>query len=285
MCDPFALWGSHGRRSSLCTASSNNNMCNRLLVCARNVPEQAPRQQSVTGGMNSYQDAESVALSASERHEGLRARSSCTSTRRVDTSPEERGLSPKALEERMMLLAKQEGGFLCTSSLSTRSPIQSPLKVQKGLATNLLLAVDGDNLTSLEDDSAAPCRTLLFSTTPKSRRFRRGTSLGGLHRLRRRSSSKHQSKGRRHSVPAAQCQEQPQERRRSVGGHATETLLRAAKDCPLQSQCGTSWDWPLSRSEKKSLVLMIDRQVLLMDQKEMEEEVAHLRRCFDAGRL
>jgi len=39
----------------------------------------------------------------------------------------------------------------------------------------------------------------------------------------------------------------------------------------------------LSRLEKKSRVVMLDRQVLLMDYRELQDQVAHLRRLGSGG--
>lgn len=41
---------------------------------------------------------------------------------------------------------------------------------------------------------------------------------------------------------------------------------------------GTSWDWPLSRPEKKSLAALLDRRVLLADNRLLEMELGALRR-------
>eukprot|EP00442_Polarella_glacialis_P022119 CAMPEP_0115121330 /NCGR_PEP_ID=MMETSP0227-20121206/46188_1 /TAXON_ID=89957 /ORGANISM="Polarella glacialis, Strain CCMP 1383" /LENGTH=248 /DNA_ID=CAMNT_0002523101 /DNA_START=54 /DNA_END=800 /DNA_ORIENTATION=+ len=58
--------------------------------------------------------------------------------------------------------------------------------------------------------------------------------------------------------------------------------LRARKGCALlEPSC--SWDWPLSRVEKKSRVLMIDRQDLLFQHQEMAQELARLRKRFGIG--
>eukprot|EP00933_Yihiella_yeosuensis_P042722 TRINITY_DN37390_c0_g1_i1.p1 TRINITY_DN37390_c0_g1~~TRINITY_DN37390_c0_g1_i1.p1 ORF type:complete len:326 (-),score=89.17 TRINITY_DN37390_c0_g1_i1:99-1076(-) len=67
--------------------------------------------------------------------------------------------------------------------------------------------------------------------------------------------------------------------RASIGGNAAPAPLLNDEGCPLTAQSGTFWDWPLSRHERKARVMMIDRQVLLMDQEEMEEEIEHLRNC------
>lgn len=56
-------------------------------------------------------------------------------------------------------------------------------------------------------------------------------------------------------------------------------------DAPAQSLLGslplpvgiTSWDWPLSRDEKKSLILMFDRQELMVQRDEFADQVLRLR--------
>ncbi|CAE8720780.1 unnamed protein product, partial [Polarella glacialis] len=44
-----------------------------------------------------------------------------------------------------------------------------------------------------------------------------------------------------------------------------------------------SWDWPLSRLEKKSRIVMLDRHMLLADKRELADEVRQLRRSSRAG--
>jgi hypothetical protein len=41
--------------------------------------------------------------------------------------------------------------------------------------------------------------------------------------------------------------------------------------------CSQSWDWPLTRHEKKARILMIDKNVLLMDRETLQNEIEVLR--------
>jgi hypothetical protein len=40
-----------------------------------------------------------------------------------------------------------------------------------------------------------------------------------------------------------------------------------------------SWDWPLSRDEKKTLVLMFDRQELMLQRDDCAEQLLSLKHC------
>jgi len=52
---------------------------------------------------------------------------------------------------------------------------------------------------------------------------------------------------------------------------------------PLLPPSSSSWEWPLTRSEKKALINMFDRRMLIADNRLLEEEVCHLRRNSCTG--
>merc|ERR1719440_1174554 len=53
--------------------------------------------------------------------------------------------------------------------------------------------------------------------------------------------------------------------------------LRASFPMPLST---SSWDWPLSREEKKTLVLMFDRQELMVQREDYADQLHNLKlRC------
>merc|ERR1740117_2324409 len=52
------------------------------------------------------------------------------------------------------------------------------------------------------------------------------------------------------------------------------------KSCEMQvvpPEHNSSWEWPLSRQEKKQRVAMIERQVHLMDKSELIKDLEHLK--------
>eukprot|EP00929_Paragymnodinium_shiwhaense_P016489 TRINITY_DN124886_c0_g1_i1.p1 TRINITY_DN124886_c0_g1~~TRINITY_DN124886_c0_g1_i1.p1 ORF type:complete len:371 (+),score=87.03 TRINITY_DN124886_c0_g1_i1:126-1238(+) len=56
-----------------------------------------------------------------------------------------------------------------------------------------------------------------------------------------------------------------------------------AAQAQMMPPTSISWDWPLSRLEKKARILMIDRQVLMLDRRELAQEVRELRRKSMGG--
>jgi len=67
----------------------------------------------------------------------------------------------------------------------------------------------------------------------------------------------------------------------STGGTELEgeDFLKA----PFVPPTTSAWEWPLSRSEKKALITMFDRRMLIADNRLLEEEVSHLRRNSCTG--
>jgi len=84
--------------------------------------------------------------------------------------------------------------------------------------------------------------------------------------------------------PAAQGESHTNQQghRRSWTGSAElegEDFLKA----PFVPPNSSAWEWPLSRTEKKSLITMFDRRMLIADNRMLEEEVSHLRRSSCTG--
>lgn len=68
-----------------------------------------------------------------------------------------------------------------------------------------------------------------------------------------------------------------------VAGNAVEEALAVGNACVAEAMLmvspeGGSWDWPLSRFEKKARVVMLDRAELLADRHLLAQEVRQLRR-------
>jgi len=53
--------------------------------------------------------------------------------------------------------------------------------------------------------------------------------------------------------------------------------LQVDKKTLPRPPCSQCWDWPLTRNEKKARILLIDKQVLLMDRETMQSELEVLR--------
>lgn len=89
---------------------------------------------------------------------------------------------------------------------------------------------------------------------------------------------------RRASAPCSRPEDSP--RRRSSG----QGVARSGADRPRDGNApdgedggelplppgGGSWDWPMSRQEKKARITMIDRDVMLSDQRVLRERITEL---------
>eukprot|EP00747_Dinoflagellata_sp_TGD_P213167 gnl/TRDRNA2_/TRDRNA2_86162_c0_seq2.p1 gnl/TRDRNA2_/TRDRNA2_86162_c0~~gnl/TRDRNA2_/TRDRNA2_86162_c0_seq2.p1 ORF type:complete len:199 (-),score=39.61 gnl/TRDRNA2_/TRDRNA2_86162_c0_seq2:79-675(-) len=56
-----------------------------------------------------------------------------------------------------------------------------------------------------------------------------------------------------------------------------------ARISDIEPPSSDSWDWPLSRQERKARLTMIDRQMLMMEQRDLEEKLEHMASVAEAS--
>eukprot|EP00931_Biecheleriopsis_adriatica_P057078 TRINITY_DN3384_c0_g2_i1.p1 TRINITY_DN3384_c0_g2~~TRINITY_DN3384_c0_g2_i1.p1 ORF type:complete len:329 (+),score=74.64 TRINITY_DN3384_c0_g2_i1:67-987(+) len=299
MCDPCVLWGlAVGANPSLCARAPEVKLCNRLLLCVRNLPEQAPRQQQTcappqqeklqASGRPGDATAEDVLgaarpLKLRSSRGGLRARPHAfrlSPMHDIDDAPAAdsllAGSGAVALRASSMPPTKASsskdvsapsGGFLCISASSSRSA--SPSKeAGGGLAAAPLLPVDAQS-------EAAPPKGRRKNAS-RRHRCRSSGKRALLHRMRRRLRS--QSGKATEDAGEASGEEEEEEEEHDLAAEAAAMAVGQVMAAQGYAYSAGSWDWPLSRLEKKARLLMLDRQVLIADRDEIAEELAHLRR-------
>mmetsp|Transcript_1149 Transcript_1149/g.2328 ORF Transcript_1149/g.2328 Transcript_1149/m.2328 type:complete len:277 (-) Transcript_1149:43-873(-) len=270
MCDPCILWSLAG--GTFCSRTSEIQFCDRLLLCARNVPEQAtqetapPRQEKLQEPCEELLDV-ARPLKVRSSRSGLRARPHAFRCSALLATGDEEPLPsfPASRSRSLPVREVQAGaGFLCTEA--SASSDARPVKTEAAEASCDL---------SEAPFLAVECEA---ESSPQKQRRRSGrrsvATPVAMQRFRRRRSS-----GRRVSRSSAS----PQVEDGTSEAWAAQAGARAVAAAELMAAQGYSyragaWDWPLSRLEKKARLVTLDIQVLKADRDELVEEVQHLRR-------
>lgn len=121
----------------------------------------------------------------------------------------------------------------------------------------------------LQGSDAQPRRSPVPRRSLSRRRVRRSAPGAG-------RQWRHRSKSRRASAPCRQLPgaEQVQE---ALEPSLADAVSTGPDVCDLPAPpASSSWDWPLTRLEKKARVLMIDRQVVMMDREALVRQLTRL---------
>eukprot|EP00747_Dinoflagellata_sp_TGD_P207053 gnl/TRDRNA2_/TRDRNA2_80665_c0_seq1.p1 gnl/TRDRNA2_/TRDRNA2_80665_c0~~gnl/TRDRNA2_/TRDRNA2_80665_c0_seq1.p1 ORF type:complete len:369 (-),score=62.93 gnl/TRDRNA2_/TRDRNA2_80665_c0_seq1:72-1178(-) len=151
---------------------------------------------------------------------------------------------------------------------------------------------------SVEDDLAEEEDAQRCTARPRrqarSRRRRLSLPAKVLVQLQRSKSLRARSRARQRAGRTAQAEEIDQEVGQGVDREDDEPVpsfvaAAAIEDGVLHSEslplppCSISWDWPLSRHEKKARVLMIDRHVLTIERMALIDELKAWKRRSSAS--
>jgi hypothetical protein len=164
--------------------------------------------------------------------------------------------------------------------------IEPPLPAQKeDVEVSEPKIRDGEGSAAVHQHLGKPTKSKRRFSAPPARRSR--SSKGPRHRWSHPARSQRTS-----SAGTSQCDQVaevagPEILDPSLAAAVPPTGLQVDENTLPRPPCSECWDWPLTRNEKKARILLIDKQVLMLDRESMQHELEVLRSfegewCCDA---